>query len=187
MQFFTQWPTDWQDTYLYPDYAALYMDFVPLDTSIWYTVSGSYVPDSAYTKLAIGNFFSYDLIDVLVIDTVFGLELAAYAFIDDVKVQYATDCSTLEVGGQNGREALRIGPNPCHEQLVVELIGVGLHGIAAYELLDTEGRMWRARSGLGGVGRVKMDMRQLAPGIYLLGVLTESGKRTTHMIMHTSP
>lgn len=55
MKFFIQTPVDWEN-YLYPNTAALYMDYTPADTSQWYLVNGVYIPDSAYTHLVIGNF-----------------------------------------------------------------------------------------------------------------------------------
>ncbi|MBK7083982.1 MAG: hypothetical protein IPH53_04690 [Flavobacteriales bacterium] len=42
------------------------MPTAPTDTSIWYVVSGTYTPDSAYAHLAVGNFFSDSLVTPVV-------------------------------------------------------------------------------------------------------------------------
>lgn len=118
MRFFNQLPGDWQ-TYLYPNDAAIYLDTVPTDTSIWYIVSGTYIPDSAYSYLVIGNFFEDSLSSITWLDTTgFGAWGGAYAFIDDVVVSYNPNECSGDVG---------IGaPEHDHAQLNAQLVGSDL-------------------------------------------------------------
>lgn len=83
-QFFVDLPSDWS-SYLYPNTAAVYMDTVLSDTAAWVLVSGTYVPDSAYRFIAIGNFFADSLSWVTPLPDGGGAPVA-YAFVDDVRV-----------------------------------------------------------------------------------------------------
>src|SRR4030095_4599499 len=62
-----------------PNDAAIRRDTALSDISSWITVSGSYVPYSAYQLLVIGNFFSDSLIGPMVINSS-GLNPYAYAY-----------------------------------------------------------------------------------------------------------
>jgi hypothetical protein len=87
INFFTAYPTDWL-AYLFPNSAMVDMSDVLNDTSAWTTITGSFIPDSAYEYLAIGNFFQDSLSLVEWLDTVYGSFFGAYAFVDQVCVSY---------------------------------------------------------------------------------------------------
>jgi len=120
MKFFTELPTA-QYIYDYPNSAALYLDEVPTDTAVWYQVEGSYVPDSAYTYVVVGNFFSESLIQPTIQDSL-GINATdwAYAFIDDVRASIDLNYCSLELGLENAREQPPlVHPNPFSQDVFI--------------------------------------------------------------------
>ncbi|QQR86679.1 MAG: hypothetical protein IPJ76_00205 [Flavobacteriales bacterium] len=82
---------------LITDQAALYMATVLFDTAEWVTLGVSYVPDSAYTYVQVGNFYSDAATSTSVLDPN-ALNQAAYAFVDDVCVSSADGVCLLPDG-----------------------------------------------------------------------------------------
>ena len=72
-------------SYLFPNYAVIDMPGVLNDTVNWVTVSGAFVPDSAYTWLAIANYFENDLSQLELLDST-AQSNTAYAYVDEVCV-----------------------------------------------------------------------------------------------------
>jgi hypothetical protein len=86
IRFFNELPSDWE-AYFYPNEAALAMSSVLEDTVNWVSVSGMYVPDSAYSHLALTNFFEDSLSMPSILDDQ-GMLDGAYAFVDDICISY---------------------------------------------------------------------------------------------------
>ncbi|MCB0815378.1 MAG: hypothetical protein KDB87_19715, partial [Flavobacteriales bacterium] len=84
LNFFMDLPTDWQ-SYLFPNAAVVEMPGVLADTAAWTTVSGMYVPDSAYHWLAIANFHENEQSQAQLLDSTAQSDWA-YAFVDEVCV-----------------------------------------------------------------------------------------------------
>lgn len=70
-----------------PDnFAHIYTDSIVIDTVQWYKVSGSFIADSTYTHLIIGNFYDHTQTDTIIFGgPPFGGS-SAYYYIDDVCV-----------------------------------------------------------------------------------------------------
>jgi hypothetical protein len=185
LQFFTEFPSDW-GTYLYPNTAALHIEYVPTDTAIWYHVTGTYVPDSSYSYIAVGNFFADSLSERTLIDsTGFGTAFLAYAFVDDVRASFDLGYCELGVSIKETMDRYRIFPNPCGDRVWVER-GSYIPGQVRYELFDLEGRRL-----LGGVlndaGRGVIELGQLAFGTYLLKLADSAGFGQCLPLVHVSP
>ena len=119
INFFTVYPVDWS-TYLFPNSAMVDMHGVLNDTSAWTTITGSFVPDSAYEYLVIGNFFVDSLSEVEVLDTLYGTFFCAYAFVDQVCVSYdSSHCAgwTGQMEGAVPTVNVHARPNPCVDEL----------------------------------------------------------------------
>lgn len=141
LRFFNAFPNDWPG-YLYPNAAALSLDVVPTDTAIWYVVNGVYLPDSDYTHLAIGNFFTDSLSYILPLDTTgYGGWGVSYAFIDDVRVSYDLSyCNINALIEPTSRSAdLKAYPDPFVDRFTVDM-GRPADGALYWELLDARGR-----------------------------------------------
>ncbi|MCC6401858.1 MAG: T9SS type A sorting domain-containing protein [Flavobacteriales bacterium] len=187
LKFLTQLPTDWQ-SYLYPNSAALFLDEVPTDTSQWYAVSGTYTPDSAYTHLVVGNFFSDSISEVTILDsTGFGTFEASYAFIDDVRASFTLSYCTQEVGVEEaGMEALMAYPVPCSDMLRVR-IREGAVRPLHYSLRDMAGRELVHGLPEPDAGEFIINTQHLPSGVYVLQVTTTQGSLPALSVIHVSP
>jgi len=167
--------------------AALHLDVVPTDTAIWYTVSGTYIPDSAYTVLLIGNFFNDSLSTPMLLDsTGYGTFPGAYVFIDDVRVSYQPGFCDLTTGaGSMKRLAPRIWPNPVGAELNISLAG-GARGPLSLDLFTMDGRSvasWK----MNPSNTMTLNFSQIRSGYYLLQTSDESGAYPAIPLVHLEP
>ncbi len=170
IRFSNGFPDDWQ-SFLYPNDAALFLDIVPTDTAIWYSVSGEYIPDSSYTHLAVGNFFADSLSGIALLDSSgYGTSGASYAFIDDLRASYKMDFCHLNVGLEAKIPAvsdIRANPNPFAAQFIVKL-GRPAYGELSWNLLDGRGRSLMTGIERPGVEQFSVVTDILANGAYVL-------------------
>ncbi|MBK9272989.1 MAG: T9SS type A sorting domain-containing protein [Flavobacteriales bacterium] len=187
LKFFSALPNDWQD-YLYPNSAAVYLDEVPTDTSSWYTVDGTYVPDSAYTFVLVGNFFADSLSEVTVLDsTGFGAFEPSYVFVDDVRVSFALGYCTEEVAvPEVGGDQPIVYPLPCADVLHVRL-PVSVRQQLCYSMRDMAGRVVLQGQQAGGSGEVLIATERLPSGVYVLQLTTTYGSWSPITVVHGSP
>jgi hypothetical protein len=102
--------------------AHLYTDSIITDTVNWIKISGSFIADSSYTYLAIGNFFDDQNTDTLGIGSWHWAEDAAYYFIDDICVSSDSNFAANWTGTINEPQSsiLNIYPNPANDFLIIE-------------------------------------------------------------------
>lgn len=96
----------------------VYSNSIITDTLNWTTIFGSFVADSAYQYLIIGNFFDNNNTDTLLLtsDTV----CSSYYYVDDICVStdsaycvnYATGLSELQ-----DKPSILVFPNPAHNSI----------------------------------------------------------------------
>lgn len=100
------------------NYAHIWTDSVISDSSNWSIVKGSFIADSAYTFLSIGNFFDKSFVDTITFGNVFG----AYYYFDDVCVSTdSTECySLLNVINKANDTPFQIFPNPIVDYFTIE-------------------------------------------------------------------
>jgi hypothetical protein len=101
--------------------AHYYSNVIITDTLNWVRVAGSFVADSAYKNIMIGNFF--DDSNTTITNQSSGT--FAYYFIDDVCVStdsiFAYNYST-SVQEKQKTEKVRVNPNPANEQIIIETL-----------------------------------------------------------------
>ena len=124
-----------------PDTAALFMSAAPLDTSAWYTVSGTYVPDSAYQYVVLGNFFRDALVTPVVLDPTGAID-CAYVYYDDICVSYFPEDCGLSAGVQEQGHAGRMQayPMPFSDMCTI-IFDKSYASSVELELLDSFGRI----------------------------------------------
>jgi hypothetical protein len=167
---------------LWPGNVALQMTSILNDTASWTEVSGIYVPDSAYTFIAIGCFLPDSALAVQVIDPTGDLE-AAYAFIDAVCVSpNSVDCP-LSIGIREIPQPLwNIGPNPVGSELHLRMDG-SLVREASLVLLDEAGRLVQRKFVANGTADIIWPLDGLANGSYYVQLQTSSGQyRPVHIV-----
>jgi hypothetical protein len=78
--------------------AHIYTDSIITETSSWVTISGSFIADSAYEYVMIGNFFHPDSVDIQ-LTSLFGNNQQVYYYIDEVCVSTSPfTCANNNVG-----------------------------------------------------------------------------------------
>lgn len=172
-------PWNWGDPYpaalnqahiLYPQILS--------DTVGWTLVSGSFVADSAYTYLLIGNFFSNALTDTLhLTHDVPEWTMYSYVLVDAVCVSPDPKGCDLgqgveELGGVNPY----VYPNPAKDVLVI-----GNAAGSEAVVLDKLGR--RVWSGRLGNDRYSVDVGSWARGAYVLQLHDPRGARVVKFVL----
>jgi hypothetical protein len=190
MKFFNVLPEDWYQ-FIYPDYpnsAAIYLQQAVTDTVGWVTVSGEYVPDSAYTQLVIGNFFSDSLNDPFVFDTLgYGLSNVAYNYIDQVCVSYDPNyCANWTGIIPVAVPSLSIGPNPFGASLHLSSLNMEATPLML-RLIDVMGRIVLNEEWPTGHTEWVLDGSALASGYYTLLATNSQGASRSYALVHVSP
>jgi hypothetical protein len=96
------------------NHAQIYTDSLIQDTMNWVRISGSFIADSAYRYLIIGNFFLDSLTSYIDSDSTGGY---AYYYIDDV---YLSTDSTVGISELPNQTQLHLFPNPTHSSFTLQ-------------------------------------------------------------------
>lgn len=175
VQFFTEFPLNWS-SFLFPNNSPAYLDVVPIDTSFWYEVNATYVPDSAYTHIAIGNFFSDSLSVISPLDSSYGILFASYAFIDDVVL--FTNSGPCVINNMNGSNSYNVElRDVCLEKLIDDkiILKYTSKGKLIWDLFDINGRLIATGNQSVGVSEFSISTLGLAKGTYLLRAYDDEG------------
>ncbi len=184
MRFTTMPMPAWNDPDPYPlppNQAHILYPQILSDTVGWTLVSGSFVADSAYQYVMIGQFFSNALTDTLHFadpNSVFLWYPRAYTLVDAVCVTTNPEgCGFGQGVGEGQAIAPVLFPNPAREQLVVsEREG------AEAQVMDAVGRLlWQGRI---TSDRWVLDVSSWARGAYVFH-MAYRGQVETHKFVLT--
>ncbi len=177
---FTVEPRPWTQGDLWPvagNSAQVYHPWIIADTVGWTLVTGSFVADSAYQYLMIGNHFDNAITDTLSFAS-FPWFPQAYTLVDNVCV--STDlkgCPLASSVVEQGADALVLFPNPA----VHELIMRGRAMDASASIRDALGRtVWQGR--ITGASW-RLDVRAWARGTYVLRMAEQEEHRTYTFVL----
>ena len=157
--------------------AHVWHPWIIADTVEWTLVSGSFVADSAYHYLMVGNHF-----DNTVTDTIhFGNYIwdpKAYTLIDNVCVSQGLEgCQSTNGVSEIVNSEVLLFPNPAVDHLDI----LGLKANAEGAIYDATGRMvW---SGTVGQGRWTLDVEAWASGYYVLNLRSAEGHRSLKFVL----
>ncbi|MGV3636700.1 MAG: T9SS type A sorting domain-containing protein [Flavobacteriales bacterium] len=148
-----------------PNQAHMIHPQILADTVGWTLVSGSFVADSAYQYVMIGQFFSNDLTDTLHFadpNSVFLWYPRAYTLVDAVCVSgNPCGCDLGQGVGEVQESGHVLFPNPAKDQL-----SLGQRAGAVVQVLDVAGRMlWQGQI---TSDRWVLDVGSWARGAYVL-------------------
>lgn len=142
------------------NYAHLYSTAIISDTANWTLVSGSFVADSAYQFLVIGNFFSNALTDTM--DLASDTYVPAYYFVDGVCVRLSGQpCEFITGIPDLGEQVPFVWPNPA-----ADIVQVRAGRGTRWQAYDAVGRLMDA--GRSSVDVLSVPVHQWAPGEYVL-------------------
>ncbi|HMC98427.1 MAG TPA: T9SS type A sorting domain-containing protein, partial [Flavobacteriales bacterium] len=151
-------------------HAHVYTASVILDPNDWTTISGSFTSDSAYTHLAIGNFFPDDSLNLVISDPGGSTE-ASYYYVDDICVSMSPQGCALSTGII---QADRVAVAAWIADEVLTITGSFDPGHLEVHLLDPAGRLVFSRTLQGG-GRITIPLGRVPPGLYVLSVWDGKG------------
>jgi len=158
--------------------AHIFHPWVIADTVSWTLVSGSFVADSAYQYLMVGNHF-----DNSITDTVHFLPPqiwlpVAYTLVDNVCVSVGIEgCPVANGVGSHADSEVLLFPNPAVSELVVN--GLRLDGYATIQ--DVTGRLiWNGRISQGAW---RLDVGAWARGHYVLSMADEEMSRSFKFVL----
>ncbi len=159
-----------------PNHAHIAHPQILADTVGWTLVSGSFVADSAYRYVMIGQFFRNALTDTLHFadpNSVSPWYPWGYTLVDAVCVSANQNGCDLGQGGSEAQAAVPVlFPNPAKDQLVI-----GQRGGTEAQVLDALGRvLWQGRV---SSDRWVVDVGSWARGAYVLR-MTHRGRVETH-------
>lgn len=149
------------------------------DMQNWVLVSGSFVADSAYTHMCIGNF--YDDANTLYNQT-YPSGSSAYSvyYIDSVVVVDASKDNIEEIENQF---AISVSPNPAADQLIVSGFPIGSRG--TIEMISLDGKlvqMWSIAVTSGNSATITLPY-ECPKGIYLIRFIGEHNSTTEKLVV----
>lgn len=153
------------------NYCQFYSDSIIVDSVGWVLLQGTFIADSNYSFLTIGNFF-----DSSQVDTIYPIPSSiAYYYIDDVSVTADTTTSLAAIEGDNG---VTFYPNPVRDKLHITSASNNLLGI---EIINTVGQLVLMSNGESF--KTEIDVSKLKAGIYLLKLNYKNKKTKIHKLL----
>ena len=154
--------------------AHFYTNMIISDTSSWTIVKGTYIADSSYQYILIGNFFDNSNTDTSII---FGTWCQSYYLIDDICV--SIDSLTCEIpNGPNvcdttvnvsetkyNNESITIYSNPANEKIQIKYLYPTESTIKIYNIF---GQLLFVKN--FSEKNIKIDMSSYTNGIYIIQI-----------------
>lgn len=159
------------------NFAHLYTDSIYTDTAQWIKVSGSFIADSTYNYLMIGNFFDEIQTDTVILaGPAFGGS-GAYYFIDDICVTTdslynETWVGIEELGGQNFSNVFSVFPNPASNFVT---INSDLQTAYNIEVYNTVGQLLYAEQNVNS-NNLQLDISQYNNGLLFIKINSQNNQ-----------
>lgn len=166
--------------------AMLYMEDALQDTADWTILTGTFVPDSAYTHVQIGNFFVDSLCEIALLEPDAMIE-GAYAFVDEL-------CVSISPGVCDDHSSVMDIPRggwSFSARVVGDELWLSAEADSQssnrFVLLDAMGHTcWTAI--LPARGRIcTVSMAPFANGAYCICAITNSGVQQVQRFMFLTP
>jgi len=178
---FTMQPRPWTGGDPWPlatGSAHVFHPWIISDTVSWTLVSNSFVADSAYQYLMVGNHFDNAITDTIHFIPLLVTLPKAYTLVDNVCVSADTKGCPLANGvGSNAESEVLLFPNPAMGELVVN----ALHEDVAATIFDATGRtVW---SGRITKASWRLEVGAWARGYYVLNMLMGEERRSFKFVL----
>ncbi len=164
--------------------AQVYLDTIVSDTLNWFHFSGSFISDSVYHTILIGNIFNDSLTDIIGFDTSLYI---SYYYIDDVCVSQDSNFC-LQFAGLNEnieKTIFSISPNPSNmKKIWVEFNQSASDGNLLYQICSVTGT-----SLLEGIIeqnqlKTEIDLNEFNTGVYFIHVTINNTITTRKLIIN---
>lgn len=151
------------------NYAHVFTNSIITDTLGWTKISGSFIADSAYSYVSIGNFFADSLTSTIIVNS---FAHYSYYFIDDVCISIdslSCNSSVESVNNLMDRKEFLLFPNPFQSKINIttkrnEVVEVTLSDVTARKLLQKK-----------FTNSITLNTEQLAKGIYIYELRNKNG------------
>jgi hypothetical protein len=174
--------THWvqNDFHPVPGYAQIYGTDVVEDTLGWTVISGSFVADSAYRYVVVGNFFSDEETNWSLMDPN-GTGYLAYYYIDEVCVSP----DPLYCAQQSGIDGTTTDPFRVWSDASTGSLHVaGLQGSGVLNLwvVDAVGRLVVPQQAVGALDAWSINTSSWANGVYMVAAERSNGSRRAERV-----
>ena len=163
-----------------PGYAQVYGNDVVEDTLNWTVISGSFVADSAYQYVVVGNFFSDEETNWSLMDPN-GTGYLAYYYIDEVCVSPDPLYCAQQAGVDGAAsDPLRVWSDASTGSLHV----AGLQGSGVLNLwvVDAVGRLVVPQQAVGALDAWSINTSTWASGVYIVAAERGNGSRSVERV-----
>lgn len=147
------------------NFSHVHSDLIISDNQVWTRVAGSFISDSLYQYLILGNFY-----DDLNTDTAFcssPVSSTSYFYLDAVVVStdsVYTDSVFTSVSENNINNDISVYPNPSCDYMNI----FSENSLSEIEIFDNAGRLICSKNVKSS--HVKIDLRNFSNGLYLLRI-----------------
>lgn len=149
----------------------IYTQYIISDTTGWTLVSGSFIADSAYQYIILGNFFDDNNTDTLFMggDSTY---TAAYYYLDEICVSADSSSCELNIGIEENNSLVdfRIYPNPTRQNATLEFSN-STKDNCTLTLYNIYGRLVRTIANIIS-DKVEIDAPNLPSGLYFFRLQT---------------
>lgn len=162
----------------------VFMDTVISDTSTWFHFSSSFIADSAYQNILVGNFFSDANTDTIAIDSSLYI---AYYFIDNICVSSdSTDCiSVNNINNFSESNSFDIFPNPSNYGFIWLQLNPNLKNKEInYSITNSIGQTVINKSIVSGSDKLQINTSSLSDGIYFIRIQEQKNQWTKKFIIN---
>jgi hypothetical protein len=145
------------------NFANLYTDSIIIDTISWYKISGSFIADSAYSYIILGNFFDDSHTDALLLwDTTLCGGSSAYYYLDDICISTDSLYNLNWTGIKKNYEieTFSLSPNPFSSQINISSL---IKRETKFVLYDISARKIIEQN---FITPVSINTSSLQPGLY---------------------
>jgi hypothetical protein len=163
--------------------AHLYTDSIYIDTAQWVKISGSFIADSAYNYLMLGNFFDEAHTDTLYLDGLNDWSFESYYFIDDICVTTdslynETWVGLEEWGGGNYSNAFSVLPNPASSFVTIHS---DLQNAFDIEVYNTVGKLLHAEQNITA-NNLQLDINAYNNGLLFIKITSQNNQFTYKLL-----
>jgi hypothetical protein len=156
-------------------------DNIISDTINWTKISGSFIADSAYRYLVIGNFFEDQFLDTLHLPYSV-VPQVSYYYLDDVCVStdslYAENWTTLNVSNLS-LDVITVYPNPVSDNLYIN----SQNKIENIEIYDFFGHLIYSQQNFPNEEYV-LNIEKINSGIYFFKIRTEFAETIKKIVIN---
>lgn len=160
------------------NFSQIFTDNIVTDTLNWVTIRGSFVADSSYIFISIGNFFDDNMTDTIQFT---GSQVGnSYYFVDDVCVSTDSMYSESWTGMQDyyQKNNIEIYPIPVVDKLHIRYIPYGFKQI---EIYDSQGKLERIFN-ISADNTNTIDLSWMNAGMYSLVFRSKLKNKTKRFI-----